>query len=257
MPDVWLVNPPRKKGRSMARKRKTSARKPPKGFRSWSAYMKYVRSGGKKRRTATKRATPKKRTTTRSRSTGAKKVAARKTTRRRTTTRRRRRKTPQRRSIRFTPVKGRVYRRNPPLNKALKTLTEGVQNAAFAVVGKAASRSVSSMIPFGGSGAADIAKQAVVAVGLGMVADKFLPKRRAEFIVAGALMGPIESAIRAANIPVISGALGSYSLGSYVPRPLGAGLQPALGAIPANIVASPTSPAAGARGMGSYDHALF
>jgi hypothetical protein len=43
-----------------------------------------------------------------------------------------------------------------------------------------------------------------------MVAEKSLPRGAADFVLTGALMGPIESTVQAANIPFISPALSAY-----------------------------------------------
>lgn len=237
---LWMVNPAGKAGRTaisrrialLVREGKTQRQAAGEAYseaRAGRLGMPAKRTATK-RRTTTKRAAPRKRrrtTTTKRRPTkrrtkrttrrrtnpGGRKVATRK--RRRTPTRR---KTTRRRTT-TTARKRRTYRRNPK-PKVLRKLQDGLVGAVYAVGGKAAARIVASKVPMpggmviGGIDVGNILVQGGTAVALGLVADRVLPARHAEEVVIGALMGPVESAIRGANIPVVSAALSSY------PQPL-------------------------------------
>lgn len=94
---------------------------------------------------------------------------------------------------------------------------EGAQNALAVTVGKAAAKAIpqqlAGVVPLPTTGAAAIATQAAVALAVGMAAEKFVGRKWAPFIMAGALTAPIEQAIRAANVPVLSSALSG--VGAY------------------------------------------
>lgn len=122
-----------------------------------------------------------------------------------------------RRTTRRRPTRRRSYRRNPAKG-IVKSLTDGAVNAGHIVLGKAGARLVPDALNLPRTGATGLAVQAAVAVGLGMLADGFMPKRRAELILAGALTAPVESIIAGAGIPLLSPALSGYGMGAYVPR---------------------------------------
>ena len=197
---LWLVNPGAKRKRRDARAR-------------------FV-----KRKAATK--TRRKAKRAKGAPTGRKTMAARRnakgrfTKRRATATRRRKRRAPvaraaaprRRRRRAAAPAKRarRRYRRNPPALKGMvRTLTDGVQNAAAAVVGKAAARAIPAQAGLPTSGPMGIAVQLGAALAVGMVANK-VARRHAPFVVAGALMAPIEDAIKSMGIPILSPALAGY-----------------------------------------------
>jgi hypothetical protein len=214
---VWLVNPePRQgKGRKVASKK----RKPPKGFRTWKTYMASIRPGAKKKRARKRK--PAARSNPPKRKRRASKMATKR--RRRTTTAR---KTRRRR---------RTYRRNPDI---VSNLTKGVGNAVMLVGGKAAARIAADFVPIPQAGAMGMAVQAGVALGVGLLADAFLPRAQADYVLAGALAGPIESAVISFGVPYVSEALVQLPAapGAAVegyPRQLRAvGAYPALGMVP-------------------------
>lgn len=105
--------------------------------------------------------------------------------------------------------------------KPIRTLMDGARGAAGVLVGKVASRAIPANIGLPTTGTTGIAVQAAIAIVLAMVADK-VSKRDAPFIVAGALLAPLEAVVRGANIPIISASLSAYpeiGMGAY---PLGA-----------------------------------
>lgn len=86
----------------------------------------------------------------------------------------------------------RRYARNPGL---VATGKQAVVDAGMVLVGGAASKTISNMIPFGGSPVIDLAKGLVVAIALRKVSNKFLGGDKARFIAAGALAAPLKDAI--------------------------------------------------------------
>ena len=116
----------------------------------------------------------------------------------------------RRRARSSAPARRRRYRRNPPsARNIVKTLTDGAQGALAAIVGKAAARAIPAQVGLPTTGPVGLATQGAVAIVLGMVAQKVSP-RHGPFVVAGALMGPMEQVIRDLNLPVISSALAAY-----------------------------------------------
>jgi hypothetical protein len=99
-------------------------------------------------------------------------------------------------------VRGAVYARNPGI---VNMLTRGVMDAAVVVGGKAVSGFVGSKIPqFVPGTLGAVVNRVISAVVVGFAASKVLSADRARLAVAGALAAPIESAIKAANIPLLS-----------------------------------------------------
>lgn len=150
--------------------RKGRRRRPPKGFKSWKSYMASIR--GKRRKGGS--------------------VARRK----------------GRRSRRGR----RSFRRNPPqrfsARGVVNTLTRGVQDAAFVVVGKAGARLAPALLGLPQGGMLGIAVQALSAVGVGMLVHRFAGGDAGRFAVAGALSAPVETLAR--GLPIIGPALSAY-----------------------------------------------
>ncbi len=211
---TFLVNAPagahRRGGsrRASSRKRSGAAkRKPPKGFRTWSAYMASIRPNS-----------------------GGTAVAKRKRKSTRKAVTRRRRRNP---SVAAKPVRRARsrYRRNPmglSLNGVQNILMGGVKDAALGVAGKSATRFVRSKLGYDGATTVGAAVEVATATALGIAAAKMLGPQHARAIVQGAFMGPIETFIKAANVPFISATLGDEgdfagvedSMGGYI-RDLG------------------------------------
>lgn len=100
------------------------------------------------------------------------------------------------------------YRRNPPVGRGIVgKLVGGVKNAASIVAGKAAARAIPQALGLPQTGATGIAVQIGAALAAGMLADRFAGGRIGEFVLAGALAAPLESAIKKANVPFLSPAL--------------------------------------------------
>lgn len=190
----YLVNP---RGKTMARAVKKSAKKshrrakrsPPKGFRSWGAYMASIRPGSKK-------STPSKegRSMARKHKKRARHTASRA-------------HAPARRHARR-----RSYRHNPGATGLLPMLMQGVMDAGQIVLGKAAVRALPALLKLPSEGAIGIGIQAATAVGLGFAAEK-VKRGAGRMVTAGALAAPIESFVKSLNVPILSTALGDYEFG--------------------------------------------
>lgn len=117
------------------------------------------------------------------------------------------------------------YSNNPKLTT---TLRNGVVNAGLIVAGEAASRTVPRFLPVPQTGVVGLTVKTVVALAVGMVAEQFLTRPKADMIVAGALSVPMRDLIATANIPVISEAV-TPGLSAYVQaQRMGAGSVAAL-----------------------------
>lgn len=228
---LYLVNPKRKGGRMAARRKKRAT---PAQLRALAKARraKKAKTASRKRVGRKAAATRKRKSTTRRKTTTRRKPVARKRTTRRTTKRRlpRRRSGARRgRSLTFRPVRGKVYTKNPrfTMRGIGRTLQQGAIDASGVVVGKAATRMVSNMIPFGGTGAIALLKQALSAVAVGMVASRFINPSYARFVLAGGLAAPVETFLQ--GLPIIGPAIsGGEQLGEYLgiaPLPIGEYIQ--------------------------------
>lgn len=103
-----------------------------------------------------------------------------------------------------------------------RILQQGAMDAAAVVGGKAVTRMIANFIPLPTEGMFMVfAKQAVSAIGAGMVAQQFLTARTASFVLAGGLAAPVESLL--AQVPVIGDFLGDdfLELGEAAGLPIG------------------------------------
>ena len=128
------------------------------------------------------------------------------------------------------------FRRNPArgvMGGLLATGFQGIKDGAGVVIGKAATRTVAGLVPFGANtGIVGALKQVVVAVAVGYGAHKVMGKEFARMVVAGGIAAPIETLVKGLNIPILSPALaagdeayaamGAYPLAAY-PAALPAG----------------------------------
>lgn len=129
--------------------------------------------------------------------------------------------------------------------KIVGRVIQAGQDAALIVGGKAASSFVARMIPIGETPPMRLAANVIAAAAVGMAAGFLLSADMSRLVMAGALVAPIESFIRSANIPVLSPALGDDVLmGYYGPGSsmMGVGAYPAalpsagVGAYPAGQI---------------------
>lgn len=127
----------------------------------------------------------------------------------------------------------RRVRRNPRvfgistrgLPRIVGTVIQAGQDAALIVGGKAAASFGARMIPIGEGTWQRFAANVISAAGVAVLAGMMLSRENARIVTAGALVAPIESAIRGANIPIISAALGDDVLMPYT-GPSGVGAYP-------------------------------
>lgn len=209
---MWFDNPPRRRSKTR--------RKPPKGFKSWSAWSAAMRrrksKGGakmaRKRRRTSAKSTPRRRR----RST----VAA--------APRRRRRSHHRITSRRAASRAGRIlrYRRpNPPnfFSNLPGRLMEAGIGAVEVTLGKAGALAIPKMVKkdMDMTSAMGLATQVVSALAIGWLGSMVSPNA-GKMLLIGGLTAPIESFVKGAKIPVISEALSGqdyFAVGSY-PAPV-------------------------------------
>lgn len=109
--------------------------------------------------------------------------------------------------MRFTRVKGAIYRKNPFGGRIVTQLVEGAKGAGAVVIGKAAGRTIANMLPLPkDTVVGSIGAQLASALLLGMVGRRFLPANIANYVFVGALTAPVETGLK--MIPGVSGFLG-------------------------------------------------
>ncbi len=232
---TWFDNPPRRKGKRKGKSR----RSPPKGYKTWTSWSRAMRSRKKGGSKMAKRRGSRKKLYGAAAAAHAKarrRGGAKRRSRPRTTTKRR---TWRRTSVTTARRAGRQlrYRRtNPPrgFGGIVGQLMNGVQDAAWIVGGKAASRIIAGFIPIGAGGmAVNLAIQAAAALGAGYV-GRFISPNASRMMLAGGLAGVVETFVKSLNLPLVSQALGDDF---YTTPPL------AVGAYPGQFGAYAASPA--------------
>lgn len=232
-PMKFLVNPPKRGGRAMARRRKLSHKQKLAGFGGKAAKTRAGGGGTRKR----KRRNP---STRRSRSRST-------TTRRRTTTAKRRR----------------TYRRNPPARDFVGLLMDGTVEAAEILVGKAGVRIVPALLNLPRTGNTGLAVQAGVALLDGYLAHMVFGPRVGAAILAGGLTAPLEDLAVKLNLPYVSAALAqpagsagtTSGLAMYAAKmPPRRALPPARGKVGNWVTQPPGSGIDAVGAMGEYAH---
>jgi len=235
---LFMVNPPgrkrstRKKKRSAAQKAATkrmlAARKRAVAGKKRSARTTGGKSMARKRRKATTATKRRRRRSTKAKRPGV--ALVRRGVKVYQGNPKKRRKSGRRRS----------YGRNPSI---LGTLKQGVVDAGYTLLGGAASRFASKVIPLSDDGVTGIGKSVGVALAIAIASRKVVGADAARFITAGAMQVPLKK-IAETYLPSVAPFLGSYGeLSSYE------------GGI--NGYLDPTGSAAGAGGyeseLGSYE----
>lgn len=201
----FMENPKRHRRRRSGRKRR-----PPKGFRSWKAYMASIRPNPKGRSGTVARRRKRRRHRRNPESRRTRVLAARRGARRRSR---------------------RSFRRNPSI---VSQVTRGLSDGFFVVLGKAAARSIPGFVGINSrTGVMGAAVQGLTGILVGMVGGRFLGSERTRMLVAGAWSGAVESLVTSFNIPVLSPALAS-GVSSY-PRVGMRSYPPALRGIPSEV----------------------
>lgn len=207
---LFLVNPPRRKGGRVAKRRKARRR------RKLTQAQVRAGFGGKRAQAALKGKRRAKRASvarTRSRKRKGATTVARKrgkrrgTARRRTTSRKRRRTTGG--TIKFRRVRGSIYRKNPGLfgGRIVRDIVDGAQSAAAVIAGKVAARMVGNLLPLPKTTViGNIGTQIVSALVVGMAGKRFLPAKFGDYVFVGALTAPVEAGLRL--VPGVGGMLG-------------------------------------------------
>jgi len=182
----WLTNSPHE-GTRMSKStsaRKTKKRTPPRGFKTWSAYMASIRPGGKKMAKAKKR--------------GRKASSTRKAVKRR-------------RSVAVAnPPRRRRRHRNPPMmNDIMGRLMSGAVGGLTIVATEAGTRLIRSRalgMPAGTllSGATELG----ISTGAGLLAGKFLGTETGQRVIDAGFASVIRAAVKQLGVPLISDALG-------------------------------------------------
>lgn len=202
---IYFVNPAmgRRKGRKV-KKRRTAAQR-----RATAKLVAFNKARRRKRNPPKKSTTRKKKSTTLKRSTP---MAAK----RKTGTRKSRSKgrslvvTRLRRNTVYVPNRPKRRRRgyagNPSMVRA--AIQTGKDSAAV-LVGSAAGRTIGNMLPSFGNPVADAAKGVLVAIGVRMIASRFLGSDVARFAAAGAMQTPLKDLITG-FVPQAGAFLGSY-----------------------------------------------
>jgi len=173
----FLTNAPKKKARRKARFKKGSA--------AAKAYMKSIRPKSKGGVTVTKRRTKKRKATTR-----------------------------KRKSVRRNPPAVHVrHRRNPRRGFSFgyfsfTTLTNGVIDAGEVVIGKAAARTIPTLVGLPTGDTMGLVVQALSALVVGWAGHSFISPNAGKMLLAGGLSAPMETFIKQLNIPFISAGLG-------------------------------------------------
>jgi hypothetical protein len=202
--------------------RRTSAGVPQwvrdKGFTSWASYMESIRGGKTVAKRRRKSSTRKSSTAPRRRRRRSTAVARAKTTRRR-------------------------YRRNPfgvrtgGLGGIVGIAKQGAMDAVGIIAGEGAARFVRGRAGLEGNTVPAAIVETVTGVAIAVAIRRKFPNA-ARMVAAGAIAGPMRTAIKSAHIPYVSTALGDegelpllggmYELGTY--DQIGSGLGDELGA---------------------------
>lgn len=201
------------KGGKMA-KRTKSKRKPPRGFKTWKAYMRSIRPGAKKRR---------RRSTARASGTTRSPVMARKK-------KSRRRRNPGAGIARRRGRRSRrgFFRRNPggAVRGIVPLLMEGAKGGAISTVGRIVSRGVPALVGIQPNGYLGLGVQAAAGGIAGVLVDRLLGRGVAVPFLIGVFGNVTDSLVRGLNIPFASPALGDETelhaiagyVHGYVPR---------------------------------------
>lgn len=246
---LYLVNPRRK---AKAKKAKKARRKKasPAQMRARRKFAAMAKARARAARKAPKRATSGGRTMATKRRRKATKRRRRSTARRSPVTRLRRHAvyaTNPRRKAR------RRYRRNPGMGSGIVGTAVGLaKDAGAGLIGAALGRTVSNMIPIGGtSPVVSFAKNAIVAIAIKQFGKRFLGERFASYAAVGAMIGPTRDLI-VSFVPGASGFLGENGGVTYFPT------TPAYRSLQAySDVDGTSADMASEVGMGSYSGDVY
>ena len=117
----------------------------------------------------------------------------------------------------------RRYRRNAGFRFGgggmVNKIIGAAKNAGYVVVGKAIARGVPRMVGLPTTGLMGTAVQALAGIFLAPIVGKFIGRGSEPFIIAGALVAPMEQLL--AGLPVVGPLLGEYDYLAAIPQDLG------------------------------------
>jgi hypothetical protein len=102
-----------------------------------------------------------------------------------------------------------MYRSNP--GGIIKQVMQGAKDAGYVLAGGAATRAVSNIVPLDKTGLMGTVVQLASALGVGMVARRFLGADAARFVIAGGMQVPVKSLVTT-MIPAAAPLLGDYDM---------------------------------------------
>jgi hypothetical protein len=217
----------------MARKKSKSRRRKLSGAAK-AAFLRRMAAGRRKAAGGSSAArTPRRRR--RSTSSGAVLIMASKKRRRR------------RHSAARNPRRRHRVRRNPPafsVKGIAGAAIQGGKDALAITAGQAATNFVARMVPISSTVPA-LGVRVAVAIAAGVAASQFLGRDVGRLVLAGGLTVPLQSALKAANVPLLTGALSSDEEITRFYRNIGAYPARARAAAPARLGAYPPAPSSG------------
>ena len=149
-------------------------------------------------------------------------AAKRRTTRRRRSTARRVFKANprrRRRVVRHHAKRRRTFRRNPGMGGMLGQVTTLFKESGVALLGMAAGRTISNLIPIGGtSPLVKFAKGTIVAIGIRMLGEKVIGRDLARVAAIGAMLVPTQQLV-IGYFPDASTFLSGYAQGGVMALP--------------------------------------
>ncbi len=122
------------------------------------------------------------------------------------------------------------YARNAPrmtFRNITRTLMDGAMDAAMVLTGKAATRAIPLMANLPKEGNIGLAVQGATAVVVSMLAQQFLRPQQARMILAGGLTAPLETLIVSFNVPFLGPALQPVESDAQLSAYLGGYVTPA------------------------------
>lgn len=197
--------------RGKMKKRKGAKRRPPKGYRTWAAYMKSIRPNRKKKRRRAHRSA--------AHSNKGSNMARRRKHRRSRGRRRSHRPRVAHVIVNKRGRRRRFGRRNPPLRGIVGTIVDVAKGGAGVTTGKLASRVIPHLFGIAPTGLMGLGVQALAGIGAGWAVERFVSPGIGRLMLYGAGSNVIESLLRGWNIPIVSPGLAdeteAYAFAGY------------------------------------------
>lgn len=201
----FLENPRGRRERMATKKRKGAKRSPPKGFKTWAAYMASIRPGAKRRKS--------RRSSALTRSEG-KSMATRKKKRRRNPA-----TNPPRRGRHVARPVHHRRRRNPPAARShaltpkalIADVMDGGIGAVCVLTGKVGSRQLRRQFGYAPGTVIGSMIELGSGLALGLIGSRVLPRAARPYardVMVGAFVGTLETVLKPMAIPFVSDSLG-------------------------------------------------